>query len=129
MNDLNYSHVKPIDLEKLNPGIRATVRFLREHGFETCDSGDGVTHEFECDLPHPYVHIRCDPSKLASETQRLIVLMKQSGVKFDPQPYQNQEGDAWKHLPTVEASYMPLGHPDGFIHLFSVVLTEEGSAA
>lgn len=120
--------MKEIDYEKLNPGIRATVRFLRDHGFHTCDSGDGVTHEFECDLPSPYVHIQCDPHKLASETERLFKLMKGAGVNFDDPPDQWRDDDEWKVSPTIEASYMPLSHPDGFIHLFNVVLTEEGGA-
>lgn len=32
-----------IDYEALDPGIRRTVRWLRSLGFETTDSGDGVT--------------------------------------------------------------------------------------
>jgi hypothetical protein len=31
------------DYEQLDPDIRETVRLLREHDFETTDSGDGVT--------------------------------------------------------------------------------------
>jgi hypothetical protein len=121
--------VKEIDLEKLNPGIRATVRFLREHGFNTCDSGDGVTHEFECDLPIPYVHIQCDADKLASEADRLAELMKSVGVNFDDVSDPQDDPDAAMHDPNIEATYLPLGSREGFIHLFNVVLTEEGRAA
>ena len=33
-----------LDLDTLNPGIWRTVLWLRGHGFNTCDSGDGVTN-------------------------------------------------------------------------------------
>jgi hypothetical protein len=44
----------------LDPGIRRTVAWLRGHGFDTTDSGDGVTKfatgamepEDLCDVPH-----------------------------------------------------------------------------
>ena len=35
--------MKDIDYGELDPGIRETVRRLNEEGFETCDSGDGVS--------------------------------------------------------------------------------------
>lgn len=31
------------DYETLDPGVREVVRLLRAHGFETTDSGDGVS--------------------------------------------------------------------------------------
>ena len=33
----------PEETEALDPGIRRLVTLLRAHGFETTDSGDGVT--------------------------------------------------------------------------------------
>lgn len=122
--------MKEIDYEKLNPGIRATVRFLREHGFNTCDSGDGVTHEFECDLPGPCVHIQCDPHQLASEADRLVALLKGVGINFDDCPDPQDDPEAAAKFPNVEAFYFPLGEDrHGFICIFNVVLTEEGRAA
>lgn len=85
----------------LNPGIVKTVEWLRNHGFETCDSGDGQTHDYECDLPVPYVHMMVDPSKLVSETDRLVKLLSEQGVKLEPM---NQEGTT----PTVDGGYSPL---------------------
>lgn len=35
--------MEPTDYEQLDPGIRGIVRLLREAGFETTDSGDGVS--------------------------------------------------------------------------------------
>ena len=46
--------------DDLNPGIRQTVQLLRDHGFETCDSGDGETHDRACDRPHGYVVMTID---------------------------------------------------------------------
>lgn len=65
----------------MNPGITRTVEFLRGHGFDTCDSGDGVTHDHPCDRPYPYVAMRCEPSKLVVEADRLRdVLVVAAGV-------------------------------------------------
>lgn len=68
-----------MDYDKLNPGIRNLVALLRYHGFETVDSEDGETHEFECDREEkPYVSILLkDPKEMATESQRLLALLKQ----------------------------------------------------
>lgn len=63
----------------LNPGIRKTVRLLHEAGFDTCDSGDGETHE--CDRDHGYVVVR--PGRYAfsieSATNHVFLLLKIRG--------------------------------------------------
>ena len=42
----------------MNPGIREVVRYLRDRGYITVDSGDGQTAYWpECDLTIPYVYI------------------------------------------------------------------------
>ena len=46
------------DASKLNPGIRRTVCWLRSMGFNTTDSGDGETHDHDCDRPYAYVSMR-----------------------------------------------------------------------
>lgn len=93
--------MSPLDIESLNPGIRVTVRRLRELGFDTIDSGDGKTHEFECDQDMPYVHIRVEPCDMLVEAHRLA--------------------DAVKHIAgaTVEASYSPADKV-ALLHLFGV---------
>lgn len=62
----------------LNQGIRLTVALLRRHGFETIDSGDGETHEHECDREVSYVSISVEPDLLRSECHRLASLLLQS---------------------------------------------------
>ncbi len=112
------------ELETLNPGIRHTVQTLRKWGFDTRDSGDGSTHQFECDLPHPYVHIVTAAATMASETDRLIGLLESAGISFAdcPHPQEDPEGAA-KH-PCVEASYLPLQGGFAAIHVMNVILPE-----
>jgi len=59
----------------LNPGIARTVAWLNALGFETTDSGDGKTHDFECDRPHPYVVIVSARETLLDDTERLRVAL------------------------------------------------------
>lgn len=103
-------------MSDLNPGIVKTVEWLREQGFNTVDSGDGETHEFECDLPMPYVHMRVeDVGQMAAEAQRLErTLRLQKGVNTGPC---NEDGTA----PCIEAHYNPA---DGYaiISLYNVRL-------
>jgi hypothetical protein len=114
----------PEELEQINPGIRHTVQVLRSWGFDTQDSGDGQTHNHECDLPHPYVHISVHPSKLTGETLRCLSLLEQHGVKFDDMPDPQVDLEGWQKHPQIEASYMPTQYHNGFIHLKNVVLNE-----
>lgn len=81
------------DYADLDPGIRDTVRLLRSHGFETTDSGDGVSKlspdskNYGCEpgtQPHVYCSTTCD--FVISEARRLAVLL----------------GDEW----TVEGVFM-----------------------
>ena len=52
----------------LDPGIRETVRLLRDAGFETTDSGDGVSKpEVGRCLSFGHVFIEVSPDKLISE--------------------------------------------------------------
>lgn len=106
----------PIDYTKLNPGIQKAVQFLREHGFDTRDSGDGQTHEYECDMPIPYVHIVTEAKvDLALEADRLYLLLKEKGIDFEDAV--NEEGEMLG--PVIEAHYNP--HEEiGTISLFNV---------
>lgn len=50
MDDVNY--------EELDPGIRRTVKLIRDHGFVTTDSGDGRSKgAFGEDYPHVYCNL------------------------------------------------------------------------
>ena len=63
-------------MSEINPGIRKTVAWLNENGFETCDSGDGSEHDFECDRAFAYVVIASTPAKLAEDADRLLALLR-----------------------------------------------------
>lgn len=62
-----------VDYEQLDPGVRKMVRWLRENGFETTDSGDGETKSDEArafgDIPH--VCIKTTRKDLLTEADRL----------------------------------------------------------
>lgn len=77
------------EVECLDPGIRDLVVMLRAAGFETTDSGDGVSKpagERVFDYPHVYA-VASSPHRLLYEAHRLQELL----------------GDKWM----VEAVYMP----------------------
>lgn len=73
-----------INFEELDPGIRETVRRLRRHGFETTDSGDGVSkpadwyqpdeHGITQAMNFPHVICLTSPDRLIADAQRLVVL-------------------------------------------------------
>jgi hypothetical protein len=70
-----------IDYDALNPGIRETVRWLRSLGFDTVDSGDGETHEYECDCDEPYVVMRWDnPQTLSAGADLLLRALLERGI-------------------------------------------------
>jgi hypothetical protein len=78
--------------EELAPGIRNTVRWVHELGYETSDSGDGVANQhagMECSnawLGVPMVAITVDPYRLRVEADRLwiTVLDMAGGKSVDP---------------------------------------------
>lgn len=85
-----------LDLEKLNPGIRRTVAFLREHGFDTSDSGDGHTNvaagmEGALDVPH--VVVPAGPCSLIGEAARLHSLLRLRGIDVAPNGRRDPEGE------------------------------------
>lgn len=64
-------------MSPLNPGIRETVAFLRQKGFNTTDSGDGVTHDFGCDRDYAYVCMTVSPAdSLVAEADRLLGILR-----------------------------------------------------
>lgn len=85
----------------INPGIRKFVRLFRDHGFETVDSGDGETHDHECDRDEGYVVIRLnDRMSLVDCANEVMVIMEVAGIRLAPTTG-----------PTIQASYSPI---DGF---------------
>jgi hypothetical protein len=105
----------------MNPKITKTVEKLQSWGFETYDSGNGETHDFDFDLEIPYVHIAVSIKDLEERCDTLLALLHEEGVDFDncPHPQYNPKGCAVH--PCIEASYLPL-EGKAFIHLFNVVL-------
>lgn len=79
-----------LDYDSLNPGIRDLVRELREvHGFDTCDSGDGVTN----------VALGME----GAQTERHVYIVVELDAMIEATEYlAEQYPDAW-----VECSYSP----------------------
>ncbi len=74
--------------EELDPGIKATVELLQSEGFDTCDSGDGVSKDPEdraMDVPH--VFVAATRYDMLFEADRMLGVLDES----------------W----TIEASYNP----------------------
>jgi hypothetical protein len=85
-----------VDYDAIDPGIREVVRALNDHGFETTDSGDGVTKEPDPGevMPFPHVAVHSTAETMISDSRRLFALSRGElrgvlgGVKieatFDP---------------------------------------------
>jgi hypothetical protein len=67
-----------LDYETLDPGIRKVVRWLRENGFHTTDSGDGVTkRDMACAFDMPNVAMTTESKyELFDEADRLWRMLK-----------------------------------------------------
>lgn len=89
----------------INPGIVRTVKWLRSHGFATCDSGDGVTHAHSCDRDHAYVVIRAEGLALITESLRLCAMLRAVAIEVVPQAQAFDDGGLI--APCVQASYDP----------------------
>lgn len=81
MREFNY--------ESLDPGIRETVRWLNARGFETTDSGDGVTKfaagystDEAFDVPHVFIH--CNPHDIWVQSTRLLRELTEAGFCVEP---------------------------------------------
>lgn len=96
-----------INYDELSPGIRGAVKWLRDNGFNTCDSGDGSNFEqgMECAWEQPMVIIAVSREKLLSEADRLLALLEAEGVPLTPQggddPHEPQD------CVMVDAVYLP----------------------
>ncbi len=77
------------DYEQIDPGIRDTVRLLRDAGFETTDSGDGVSKpDMVCALDFPHVAAVCAPHLILAEAKRMAEVLEGTGfvvqATYDP---------------------------------------------
>ena len=73
------------ETQKLDPGIRRTVSWLRRHGFETTDSGDGISKMIDATpedgvLNTPHVVMVIDPFRMEADSHRLLDLFDDHGV-------------------------------------------------
>lgn len=83
--------------DDLDPGIRDTVRWCWDNGFEPTDSGDGSKAAWmEGALDVPHVFMQCIPDDLIDESRRLWRLATDVGLV-----------KANDEAPMVEASYSP----------------------
>lgn len=79
--------MRQIDYEELNPGIRRLVKMLREAGFETVDSGDGVTNVeagMEGALKVPHVHCVVSSKLMVQEAHRMLSLFTDVSIDATP---------------------------------------------
>lgn len=79
----------PVVPADLNPGIKRTVKWLNDAGYPTVDSGDGKTHDHECDREDPYVVVQVDavnafPESLVDWTNNLKEALEALGVAVGP---------------------------------------------
>jgi len=92
-----------VNYDELDPGIRKTVRWLNELGFETTDSGDGIT-KLEAGWPEdeliacPHVVIKVPPQMLVRAARNLKTHLEYAGFCVEPTGYSNI---------SIQASYDP----------------------
>jgi hypothetical protein len=103
-------------LGKLDDGIRETVKWLREQGFNTTDSGDGSkAAAMECAFNYPNVIIALDdPDTLIFEADRLQECLEKKGVIVEPQGFEGE--------PYIQATYDPA---DGSVAIFLAYVDDE----
>lgn len=65
------------DIKQVDPGVRKLVRFLRSNGYNTTDSGDGVSKEDiegALDIPHVFMTVDADEGvRRADKLRRLLI--------------------------------------------------------
>ena len=75
----------------LDPGIRNVVALIRGAGFETTDSGDGVsklgTEQAGCMRTEPHVVVRVPLGTLERSTDLLVAFLQSLGLTVVPLPF------------------------------------------
>ena len=124
----------PEETAALDPGIRRLVTLLRAHGFETTDSGDGVTkpraafaeHPGWCErdlvevgiLTMPHVHIRVSRD-MCDEADRLLCILRINCPRaFGYRPFAFDDA-------AIQATYSPF---DGIALLSVTGISDEDFA-
>ena len=76
---------EPVWVNDLDPGVKLLVQELNRSGFETCDSGDGVSKKGqEGALDWPNVAIRTVPARLIETTTALKCWLEEHHVAVAP---------------------------------------------
>jgi hypothetical protein len=95
-------------LSGIDPGVSRLVKWLRDSGFHTTDSGDGKTKlaqgftEDDGVCPYAHVVISIKPAKLVSEADRLAALLWEThGITVEPLGPEETEQEP----PRIEANY------------------------
>jgi len=83
---MSESHDDDLDYEQLDPGIREVVRLLRAYGYDTTDSGDGVSkHLLDPEvIPYPHVFVQLERSGMVGEVDQIRSLLEWRGIAFEP---------------------------------------------
>lgn len=73
------------NFDELDPGIAATVLKLRAAGFETTDSGDGISKfklgiADETTIPFPHIAVQSSRFGIIDDADRLHVFLKAHGL-------------------------------------------------
>lgn len=69
--------------DELNPGIVKAVELINSMGFRTTDSGDGETHDYECDRDVGYVVVVLrDDQPLERSANRIALGLRGQGVEL-----------------------------------------------
>lgn len=87
MHGMLENDLEPLDYASLNPGIREVVSLLRQHGYDTTDSGDGITNiaaGMEGAIPAPHVHCVIDPASFMHAANKIVALLLLNGVEVQP---------------------------------------------
>lgn len=99
--------------DKINPGVRVLVAFLRSHNFKTVDSGDGKTHDYGCDRDHPYVTIKTDKSmSMEFQANYLKTVLERAGVKTYPVGPEERPQIQLTYDPVDETAFIDLIYVD-----------------
>ena len=91
------------DVTTLDPGIRDTVQWMLDLGYETTDSGDGKTKPAQGDadaLPYPHVSMRTTRERLTFDADKLLEQLREIGIPIAP-----AGEDASR--PAIQATYDP----------------------
>lgn len=74
--------MNPINYSTIDPGIRQTVKFLRDVcGLNTTDSGDGVSKgEDGLSFPHVFAVVE-DPEQVVKTCKRVAIALWEQGVR------------------------------------------------